>query len=99
MKRPLKLPTNPARVRVENKALWNEARTPERADFFTLGYEGRTTASLIEALQKAGVRSLLDIRHAPVSMYRPELSKSNFQKPRFPRWIAAHPAPNARFVS
>lgn len=80
VQRPLKLPTRPARVRAENKVLWNEARSPDRADFFTLGYEGRTADDIIGILCDAGVRSLLDIRHTPVSMYKPELSKANLQK-------------------
>jgi uncharacterized protein (DUF488 family) len=78
--RPLKLPTSSARVRAENKVRWNKTRSPDKADFFTVGYEGRTTEALIESLRTAGVRSVLDIRHTPVSMYRPDLSKSNFQK-------------------
>ena len=55
--------------------VWNEARSVDHADFFTLGYEGKPTAQIIELLKGAGVRRLLDIRHTPVSMYRPELSK------------------------
>lgn len=45
-----------------------------------MGYEGRSTDDLIESLLKAGVRTLVDVRYTPLSMYRPELSKSNFQK-------------------
>ena len=78
MLRPLKLPSRPARVRAENKALWNEARSVKQADFFTVGYEGRSTEDLIATLRDAGIRLLLDIRHSAVSMYRPELSKRNF---------------------
>ena len=78
MIRPLKLPNRPARVRANSKALWNEARSIDAADFFTLGYEGRPTDDLLAALRVAGVSLLLDIRHSPVSMYRPELSKRNF---------------------
>src|SRR5258708_1677766 len=78
--RPLKLPANSRRVREENKALSNEARSVDHADFFTLGYEGKTTAQIIELLKGAGVRCLLDIRYTPVSMYRPELSKTNLQR-------------------
>lgn len=77
--RPLKLPSKPARARAESKALWNEARSPVTVDFYTAGYEGRSTADLIGALLSAGVRSVIDIRHNPMSMYRPELSKGNFQ--------------------
>jgi uncharacterized protein (DUF488 family) len=78
--RPLKLPTKSVRARAESKALWNEARTPEHADFFTVGYEGRTTKELFDALTRARVQCVLDIRYNPVSMYRPELSKGNLQK-------------------
>jgi uncharacterized protein (DUF488 family) len=78
--RPLKLPTKPARARVESKALWNEARSPQGADFFTAGYEGRTTKELFDALLDANVQCVIDIRYNPVSMYRPELSKANLQK-------------------
>lgn len=78
--RPLKLPANSRRVREQNKVLWNEARSPDRADFFTLGYEGRSLIDIVHLLKKAEVRSLLDIRHSPVSMYRPELSKSNLRR-------------------
>lgn len=80
MIKPLKLPTSSPRQRAENKSLWNEARSPEQADFFTIGYEGRSLHQLLEILQNAGVKSLLDIRHTPMSMYRPELSKANFSK-------------------
>jgi uncharacterized protein (DUF488 family) len=78
MLRPLKLPSRPARVRAESKALWNEARSIDAADFFTLGYEGRPIDDLLAALRAAEIRLLLDIRHSPVSMYRPEMSKRNF---------------------
>ena len=80
MTRPLKLPSRPARARAENKALWYEARCIGTADFFTIGYEGRSTDDLLAALRAADIRLLLDIRHAAVSMYRPELSKRNFRE-------------------
>jgi uncharacterized protein (DUF488 family) len=80
VRRPLKLPTKSVRARAESKALWNEARAPERADFFTIGYEGRATKDLFDVLKGAGVQCVLDIRYNPVSMYRPELSKANLQK-------------------
>src|SRR4051812_11901910 len=80
MSRPLKLPSRKGRERLESKALWNETRSVEQADFYTVGYEGRAAEDLIEALVGACVRTLLDIRYTPLSMYRPELSKANFQK-------------------
>ena len=78
--RPLKLPTKSARARAEGRAFWNDGRSAASADFFTIGYEGRKTEDLIDALKKAGVRCVLDIRYNPVSMYRPDLSKANFEK-------------------
>jgi uncharacterized protein (DUF488 family) len=78
--RPLKLPTKSARARAQSKALWNEARSPEQADFFTVGYEGRPTKDLFDTLLGAGVQCVVDIRYNPVSMYRPDLSKGNLQR-------------------
>jgi len=80
IQRPLKLPSKKARDRVESKALWNDSRSADGADFFTVGYEGRSTEDLLAALTGAGVRTLIDIRFTPLSMYRPELSKNNFQR-------------------
>lgn len=77
--RPLKLPKKSARERAHSKALWNDTRSLEQADFFTVGYEGRTTKVLFDALLGAGVQCLVDIRYNPVSMYRPDLSKANLQ--------------------
>ena len=76
----LKLPSVPARQQAENKILWNDARSVSEADFFTLGYTGRKIEELLDALVAADVRSLVDIRQNPVSMYRPELSKSNLKR-------------------
>lgn len=75
--RPLKLPAASVRQQSENKFLWNDARSPETADFFTIGYVGRPIQELLKILEAHGVRSVLDIRQNPVSMYRPELSKNN----------------------
>jgi uncharacterized protein (DUF488 family) len=73
----LALPTLPVKQQVENKILWNDARSLEEANFFTIGYTGRKTEDIIDVLHKNGVRTLVDIRQNPVSMYRPELSKNN----------------------
>jgi len=76
----LTLPSAPARQQAENKAAWNQLRSVDAAHFFTLGYTGRKLDDLLDALVTAGVRTLLDIRQNAVSMYRPELSKSNLQR-------------------
>lgn len=74
----LPLPGAPLRKQFANKAGWNESRPPETADFFTFGYSGRKTDEILDALRIHRIRTVLDIRRNPVSMYRPELSKNNF---------------------
>src|SRR5262245_57040839 len=76
----LKLPTQPAKRQIENRVLWNDSRSPETADFFTIGYTGRKLEEITNALLKADIRCLVDIRQFPVSMYRPELSKNNLKQ-------------------
>ncbi len=76
----LKLPTLPAKQQTENRLLWNDSRSPDEADFFTIGYTGRKLDVITDALLKVDVRCLVDIRHHPVSMYRPELSKNNLKE-------------------
>lgn len=76
----LKLPSASAKQQYENRLLWNDARSPDKADFFTIGYTGRKLEEMIEAMQNAGVQCLIDIRQNPVSMYRPELSKNNLRR-------------------
>ena len=70
----LTLPTLPVKQQHEHRILWNDARSPNQADFFTLGYTGRKLNELIEIMLSVGVQSLIDIRQNPVSMYRPELT-------------------------
>jgi|SRR5437870_10289350 len=76
----LRLPTESQAIQRSNKAVWNDGRSVDRADFFTVGYTGQTIAELIASLEGAGVASLVDIRHNAVSMYRPEMSKRNLQR-------------------
>jgi uncharacterized protein (DUF488 family) len=80
IQRPLKLPSRSASAQAESKALWNEARSVHKANFFTVGYAGRTVQELLALFKQANIRSVIDIRISPVSMYRPELSKANFQR-------------------
>jgi uncharacterized protein (DUF488 family) len=76
----LKLPTAPPKQQLENRILWNESRSAEMADFFTIGYTGRTLEEILKLLVANQVRTLLDIRQFAVSMYRPELSKNNLRR-------------------
>ena len=62
------------------RELWNESRSISDADFFTLGYGGRRLEEIMDALQEAGVRTLVDIRQNPISRFRPELHKARLQR-------------------
>jgi uncharacterized protein (DUF488 family) len=73
----LNLPSASLKQQIENKEIWNDTRSAADADFFTIGYSGRKTDEIIAALKSRAVRTLVDIRQNPVSMYRPELSKNN----------------------
>ena len=74
------LPSASVARQIENKDIWNDTRSSSAADFFTIGYAGRKTEEIVLALKTYGVRTLVDIRYNPVSMYRPELSKNNFAR-------------------
>jgi uncharacterized protein (DUF488 family) len=76
----LKLPSASAKQQAENKVVWNEARSIDAALFFTIGYTGRRLDEILKLLVSNEVRTLLDIRQYPVSMYRPEMSKSNLKR-------------------
>jgi uncharacterized protein (DUF488 family) len=73
----LNLPSAPVKKQIASKAEWNESRSPAKADFFTFGYSGRRTEEILHLLREHGVRTVLDVRQHAVSMYRPELSKTN----------------------
>jgi uncharacterized protein (DUF488 family) len=73
----LNLPSASTKQQIENKDVWNDMRSAGDADFFTIGYTGRSINQVIASLKTHNVRTLLDIRRNAVSMYRPELSKSN----------------------
>lgn len=76
----VKLPTDSARVQQDKKAVWNEFRTLGEADFFTIGYSGRTIAEFVAALKSADVATLVDVRYNPHSMYKPDFSKKNLAR-------------------
>ena len=65
-------------IQVANKAKWNE-RHAYPPDFYTVGYSGHTPEELLRLLQSAGVATVVDIRHTPVSQYRPGFSKDNLR--------------------
>ena len=78
--KPFKLPSASIRQQTESRFLWNEARSPQTADFFTIGYTGKPLEAILDTLLAHGVRTLLDVRQNPISMYRPEVTKGNLER-------------------
>ncbi len=76
----LKLPSESPKAQAKNKEAWNESRDKQEADFFTVGYSGRTITEFLTAILDAGVKCLVDVRANPVSMYKPDFSKSNLER-------------------
>ena len=58
----LKLPTDPPKMQLTNKTTWNESRAKEAADFFTIGYSGRTIEAFLAAVVDARIRCVVDVR-------------------------------------
>ena len=83
----LHLPSAPVKQQLDGRDIWNELRSEVEADFFTLGYTGRKINDIVTTLKTYKVRTLVDIRRNPVSMYRPELSKSNLARLLFSHGI------------
>lgn len=76
----LRLPSESQATQRANKSVWNDGRSLDQADFFTVGYSGQSVTDLIASLVRAGITTLVDIRYNPVSMYRPEVSKTNLRR-------------------
>jgi uncharacterized protein (DUF488 family) len=73
------LPIEPISVQLDNRTAWNNARSIQRADFFTLGYAGRTIDEVIMALEAVGVATVVDVRYSAVSMYKPDFNKGKLR--------------------
>ena len=72
------MPTSKRQKR--GRELWNESRSICDAQFFTLGYGGRSLHEIVVALQEAKVRTLFDIRENAISRFRPEFNKAHLQR-------------------
>jgi uncharacterized protein (DUF488 family) len=51
-----------------------------QADFFSIGYAGRTIDEVLYVLSSAKVATVVDIRHSASSMYKPDFSKGNLER-------------------
>lgn len=77
--RPLHLPEPPESVQRHNKVIWNIRHLPVEADFYTIGYSGKDIEQFVALLQAVRVSTLVDIRHSPVSQYKPDFSRENLR--------------------
>jgi uncharacterized protein (DUF488 family) len=77
--KPPKQPSAAVKRQAASKSRWNETRSAAGADFYTIGYSGRTADALVDTLEAHGVRTLVDVRQMPASMHRPDVSKTRLR--------------------
>jgi uncharacterized protein (DUF488 family) len=75
----LHLPSASVKIQAARKNEWNEERSAQDADFFTISYAGRSLGDFISALKDAHISTVIDVRQYPVSMYKPDFSKRNLE--------------------
>lgn len=60
-----------------NKLHWNlREGLKSSVDFYTIGFEGRSLATFLEALKRFRIKTVVDIRADPTSTVKPEFDKS-----------------------
>jgi len=79
MKPPIELPEEPIEVQIFNKTMWNLQRVGDY-DFYTIGFAKKTVEQFSELLKAKGIRTLVDVRRNPLSMFRPEFNKESISK-------------------
>lgn len=79
LKPPIELPEEPIEVQMFNKIMWNLQRIGNY-DFYTIGFAKRTMEQFVELLKAKGVKTLVDVRKNPRSMFKPEFNKESVRK-------------------
>jgi uncharacterized protein (DUF488 family) len=62
-----------------NRDAWNLSRPSRDADFYTVGYSGRSIRTLIESLRHYQIQTLVDTRFTPFSMHRQEFNRTSLE--------------------
>ncbi|MCL4490129.1 MAG: ParB/RepB/Spo0J family partition protein [Chloroflexi bacterium] len=71
----------PEEVEWLNKLHWNlNEGLKASVDFYTMGYEGRSLDTLLEALKRFRIKKVVDIRADPASAAHPEFNKANLSR-------------------
>ena len=73
---PIELPEEPMEAQFHNKIMWNLCRIDDH-DFYTVGFAKRTIGQFLELLKVRHIRTLIDVRRNPKSMFKPEFNKEN----------------------
>ena len=94
--RGVELPQDSVQVQHFNKSLWNlmHSVSSASADFYTVGYSGKNIEQFIKVLRAADVSTVVDIRSAPVSQYKPDFSKDNLRSHLLEHAISYDHRPN-----
>ena len=71
------LPEEPLSEQRKSKDVWNIEHSGGQADFYTVNYADRNIDQFVEILKAAGVGTVFDVRHNPVSRYKPSFNKAN----------------------
>lgn len=75
-KPPIELPEEPMEAQFHNKIMWNLRRIDDH-DFYTVGLAKRTIGQFLELLKVRHIRTLIDVRRNPRSMFKPEFNKES----------------------
>lgn len=78
-KPPIELPEDPIEVQIFNKTIWNLQRVDDY-DFYTIGFAKKTIDQFLGLLKAKNIKTLMDVRKNPTSMFRPEFNKENISK-------------------
>jgi ParB family chromosome partitioning protein len=78
-KPPIELPEDPIEVQIFNKTIWNLQRVDDY-DFYTIGFAKKTVEQFVGLLKAKNIKTLMDVRKNPTSMFRPEFNKENISK-------------------
>jgi ParB/RepB/Spo0J family partition protein len=78
-KPPIELPEDPIEVQIFNKTIWNLQRVDDY-DFYTIGFAKKTVDQFLGLLKAKNIKTLMDVRKNPTSIFRPEFNKENISK-------------------
>ena len=71
------LPEEPLSEQRKSKDVWNIEHSGGQADFYTVNYADRNIDHFVEILKAADVGTVFDVRHDPVSRFKPSFNKAN----------------------